>query len=89
MLWEERKAMADIFTDTEIHAIGDLARGMTGTLGQAITAYRRALRIHGVGCKDPYFRFMSEVDNPCPDLGLRARYRAAVLLAVPPAQTGR
>lgn len=74
--------MSEIFTHTERDAINDLARGMTGTLGQAIQAYRRVLKARGVECRDPHFQFMSEVDNPCPDLGLRARYRAAVL-AVP------
>jgi hypothetical protein len=75
--------VSEIFTKEEQAAIGDLARGMTGTLGQATSAYRRVLKKRGVGVRDPFFQFMSEVDNPCPDLGLRARYRAAVLLHTP------
>lgn len=71
--------MADVFTKEELAAIGDLARGMTGTLGHAIAAYRRVLKTHGTRRRDPHFNFMSEVDNPCPDLGLRAHYRSAVL----------
>jgi hypothetical protein len=71
--------MSEIFTKDERAAIGDLARGMTGTLGHATEAYRRVLRVRGVCRRDPYFNFMSEVDNPVPDLDLRAHYRAAVL----------
>lgn len=74
--------MSDAFTEEERDAIRDLARGMTGTLGSAIAAYRRVLRTHGIRRRDPYFNFMSEVDNPVPDLGLRSHYRSAVLNAV-------
>ncbi len=28
---------------------------------------------------DPHFEFMREVDNPCPDLGLRAKYRRKII----------
>jgi hypothetical protein len=46
---------------------------------EAIRIYRVRVRIHGLCRGQPYFDFMSEVDNPCPDLLLRARYREQVL----------
>lgn len=69
----------DILSSEDKAVIGDLAKGMTGVLPQALSIHRSSVRIHGLRHGDPYFDFMSEVDNPCPDLGLRARYRAAVL----------
>lgn len=69
----------DVLSDKDKATIADLARGMTGVLGQAIAIHRASMRVHGVRHGDPYFDFMSEVDNPCPDLGLRARYRQAVV----------
>ena len=45
----------------------------------AVEAYRRSLTFDGIQRDCPYQRFMSEIDNPCPDLGLRATYRQALL----------
>lgn len=69
----------DILSDQDKAVISDLAHGMTGVLAQAIAIHRASLRIHGLRHGDPYFDFMSEVDNPCPDLGLRARYRQTLI----------
>lgn len=44
----------------------------------AIDAFYRGLR-NGELDKTPHMRFMSEVDNKCPDLMLRSRYRQDVL----------
>ena len=32
---------------------------------------------------DVYFEFMREIDNPCPDYGLRAAYRKRILEEMP------
>lgn len=71
----------DILSKDDKATIADLARGLTGVLGQALAIHRASMRVHGTRPGDPYFDFMSEVDNPCPDLGLRARYRSALIAA--------
>lgn len=40
----------------------------------AIDVHRKHIKEYGVR-GTPAMRFMAEVDNPCPDLILRARYR--------------
>ena len=72
----------DVFSDADKRYIGDCARRVAGAMGKAIAIHRAYLRTHGVRRGDPYFDFMSEVDNPCPDLLLRSRYRDAVLAVV-------
>lgn len=79
----------DIFSAADKAVIADLARGMTGVLGQALSIHRASMRIHGLRHGDPFFDFMSEVDNPCPDLNLRARYRAAVISRLPQGTAGK
>jgi hypothetical protein len=69
----------DVLSDADKRDIRDCARGMAGAKAKAIAIHRCYLRTHGVRRGDPYFDFMSEVDNPCPDLLLRSRYRAAIL----------
>lgn len=71
--------VVDILSAQDKADIADFARGHSGARAAAIAAHRASIRIHGLRHGDPYFDFMSEVDNPCPDLSLRARYRAAVL----------
>lgn len=44
----------------------------------AIAAHRRLIRDQEYR-KTPEYRFMSELDNPCPDLYLRSMYRKEVL----------
>ncbi len=69
----------DVFSDADKRDIADCARRVSGATDRAIAIYRAYLRTHDVGRGDPYFDFMSEVDNPCPDLMLRHRYREAVI----------
>jgi len=69
----------DVLTDADKRDIGDCARYVAGARERAIAVHRAYLRTHGVRPGDLYFDFMSEVDNPCPDLLLRSRYREAVL----------
>lgn len=69
----------DVFSDADKRDIRDCARRVAGARDRAIAIHRVYLRTHGVRRGDPYFDFMSEVDNPCPDLLLRSRYREAVL----------
>jgi hypothetical protein len=59
--------------------IREFAGGNKAYRDEAISIYRRHISANGLCHGDPYCDFMSEVDNPCPDLGLRARYREAVL----------
>jgi hypothetical protein len=71
--------MSDFFSKADKSDIKACAAGVQGARDKAIAAYRASLRVHGIRLGDPYFNFMSEIDNPCPDLSLRARYRIDVL----------
>ena len=73
----------DVYSAADKADIFAHADGVAGSMEKAIAIHRAALRIHGVRRGDPYFDFMSEVDNPCPDLLIRARARAKIL-AHPP-----
>jgi hypothetical protein len=57
--------------------IRDYAAGRADYREDAIAAYRRMLRVNEE--RDVFMDFMGEVDNPVPDLALRARYRIEVL----------
>jgi len=66
-------------TEGERAIIIKYALGERGLRDQAIAIHRENLRKYGVaGPFDPLSNFMSEVDNPVPDLALRARYRRQV-----------
>jgi hypothetical protein len=75
------------FSDADRLIISDLAAGNKLMHEPAIAIFRAALRSipcpsHGEIGKyrdDPYFAFMSEVDNPCPCYVLKANARAAIL----------
>jgi hypothetical protein len=69
----------DVLSDDDKNTIRNFARGYGGFRSDAIAIHRASMRIHGLRHGDPFFDFMSEIDNPCPDLMLRARYRDAVL----------
>ena len=69
----------DILSDADKRDIRDCARRVAGATDRAIAIHRTHLRIHGPRHGDPYFDFMAEADNPCPDLSLRARYRKALI----------
>jgi hypothetical protein len=69
----------DVFSEADKRDIRDCARGIAGSKEKAIAVHRASMRVHGMRSGDPYFDFMSEVDNPCPDLMLRARLRAKIL----------
>lgn len=66
---------------TEREIIRRFAAGDTSLREEAIRIHRLHLRLSGVRRGDAHFNFMSEVDNKCPDLMLRARYRREVLAA--------
>ena len=73
----------DVFSDADKRTIEACARQVPGAIKDAIAIHRSYMRTHGVRHGDPYFDFMSEVDNPCPDPMLRNRYRKAVLALSP------
>lgn len=63
----------------ERNLITRFAAGDTSLRDEAIRIHRLHLRLYGVRRDDAHFNFMSEVDNKCPDLMLRSRYRKQVL----------
>lgn len=65
-------------TEGERRIIILFAHGDRTLRDSAIAIHRDSMRKYGLMRNDPIFDFMSEVDNPCPDLNLRARYRAQV-----------
>lgn len=73
----------DVYSENDKRDIRNCARRLAGATSWAVAIHRAYLRTHGVRHGDPYFDFMSEVDNPCPDLVLRSRYREAVLAQSP------
>lgn len=73
--------------EVERHIIYRLASGDQSARDEAIRVHRNHLdylRIKHFPLprgKDVHFDFMSEVDNPCPDLLLRSIYRKKVIAA--------
>lgn len=65
-------------TEGEKAVIQAFACGDKTKRDEAIVIHRRNLRKYGSMPRDPFENFMSEIDNPCPDLALRARYRKQV-----------
>ena len=64
--------------DGDKSVIEQFASGASGLRASAIEAHRR--NIPAVGVRgNVHMRFMAEVDNPVPDLVLRARYREDLL----------
>jgi hypothetical protein len=59
--------------------VARFASGDAGARKYAVEAYYRSLSLDGVLPNCPFQRFMSEVESSCPDLNLRATYRARVL----------
>lgn len=59
----------------EREIIRRFAAGEVSLRDEAIRIHRNSLRRVGVQRGDLHFDFMSEVDNPCPDLLLRSLYR--------------
>lgn len=55
------------------------AAGDRALQGQAIEIHRNTIRTRGLMRGDPFFDFMSEVDNQCPDYLARARARIQVV----------
>jgi hypothetical protein len=68
-------------TPEEMKCIEGFAGGDKSLRDKAIDIYRRHVREWVTGGKkgSPHLDFMSEVDSPCPDFGLRARYRFDVM----------
>jgi hypothetical protein len=65
-------------TPAEAKDLRNQPPGPSNLRTQAIDIYRR--HIGTLGCRGtPEMQFMSEVDNPCPDIGLRASYRKTLL----------
>jgi hypothetical protein len=65
-------------TEGEKAVIKAFACGDKAKRDEAIAIHRDNLRKYGPMPRDPFENFMSEIDNPCPDLALRARYRKQV-----------
>lgn len=65
-------------TDADAAVIRAFAAGDQSQRNHAITIHRSWAPVIGVR-GTPEQDFMAEIDNPCPDLVLRARYRAALL----------
>lgn len=68
-------------TAAEKKIIVDFADGKKELREEAIEIYRRDVMATGASRGTPEKEFMSEVDNSCPDLFLRALNRKALLLA--------
>ena len=68
------------FSDADRLIIRDLAAGNRLMREPAIAIFRSVLRTkQQTYHHDPYFAFMSEVDNKCPCYVLKANARAAIL----------
>jgi hypothetical protein len=68
------------FTENDRAVIRALAGGETSRRDEAIAIFRSILRCKKPGYEqDPYFAFMSEVDNPCPCWILKSQSRAKIL----------
>jgi len=68
--------------DYEKRVIEAFALGNQEFREAAINVHRRECRATNQARGTPHMDFMAEVDNPVPDLALRARYRSALLLTV-------
>jgi hypothetical protein len=68
--------------DYEKRVIEAFALGNQEFRDAAIEAHRRECRATNEARGTLHMDFMSEVDNPVPDLALRARYRSALLLTI-------
>ena len=62
-------------TEAEREVIKNFALGNNRLRDEAIRIHRKDIREHGLRRGNVHFDFMSEIDNPCPDFLLRARYR--------------
>jgi hypothetical protein len=71
--------MNTFISEASKQLINEFASGKQELRGEVIAIHREAIRLHGLRRGDPYFDFMSEVDNPCPDLLLRSRYRQTLI----------
>lgn len=68
------------FTENDRAVIRAYAGGDQSRREQAISIFRSVLREKKATFhNDPYFSFMSEVDNPCPCWVLRSQNRAKIL----------
>jgi hypothetical protein len=81
-LWPRTKApaMAQTMADADRAVIRAFAQGDKSLRNQAVTIHRRYIPLLGVR-GTPEQDFMAEVDNPCPDFGLRSTYRNRLLKA--------
>lgn len=70
--------LASELSTEEKEVIKRFANGDESVRDDAISLYRDFVFRSGVSRGTPFLNFMSEVDTPVPDLGLRARYREAV-----------
>jgi len=71
--------MSIFMSEASKQLINEFASGKQELRSEAIAIHRESIRLHGLRRGDPYFNFMSEVDNSCPDLLLRSRYRQTLL----------
>lgn len=69
-----------MFSSEDRRTIQCYADGRPSMREAALAIFHSELRANGVAMRgDPFFEFMSEVDSPAPDYGLRARYRDEVI----------
>lgn len=79
----EQSKTTNAMTDEDRAVVVAFAAGDKSKRDAAIAIHRKWIPV--IGCRDtPEQDFMAEVDNPCPDLILRARYRATLLVGSTP-----
>lgn len=68
------------FSENDRAVIKAYAGGEVSRRNEAIAIFRSVLRNkQATFHQDPYFAFMSEIDNPCPCWVLRSQNRAKIL----------
>ena len=72
--------MTEPFSTNDQAVIRALAGGDSDRRDEAIAIFRSVLRRKEPAWnRDPYFAFMSEIDNPCPCYILKSQNRAKIL----------
>lgn len=79
MWWRKKKPEVIEMHLAEKEIIRRFADGNEACREAAITIYRKYIPHLGAYGSTPEMNFMSEVDNPVPDLALRATYRNILL----------
>jgi len=69
-------------TENEFQVIKAFSEGAGRLRDYAIQIHRAQIKRSGQPRSSPAMRFMAEIDNPCPDLGLREMYRQELVDAL-------